>query len=42
MSDDMKNPPPENEVVNAVEPEIVKEDLQDGETEAVKTVSSNE
>ena len=42
MSDDMEKLTPENEELNAVEPEIIKEDLQDGETEAAKIVSSNE
>ena len=42
MSDDMQKLPPENEELESVEVEIVKEDLQEGETEAAKTVSSNE
>lgn len=42
MSEDMKNLPPENEEINTVNPEIIKEDLQEGETEASHTVSSNE
>ena len=42
MSDDMEKLTPENEDFNSVEQEIIKEDLQEGETEAVKSVSSNE
>lgn len=42
MSDDMEKLTPETEDFNSVEQEIIKEDLQEGETEAVKSVSSNE
>ena len=42
MSDDLEKLPPADEELNSVESEIVKEDLQEGETEAAHTVSSNE
>ncbi len=42
MSDDLEKLTPENEDFDTVEQEIIKEDLQEGETEASHTVSSNE
>ncbi len=42
MSDDLEKMPPENNEITPAEEVMLKEDLQEGETEAVQVVSSNE